>query len=537
MRARRILAAAALGAPLAIAALVRFPLAGEIAVGQPQWFWRAELFWSALERFEPSGTLLAPHPGLTVLWIAGAAQKLASAETKLEQAVASSWGVATVNLLILAIALWTLLHILESEDRDGPAQSVLAIGLMLALDPILIPMTGLVGLDGLLSLLVLAALLSIYSGLKVPSRGRWIGTAALAGLATATKGAALLLLPAPYLAAAQQPALGRTRWRRASVLTVAMVIGSALVVFALLPAAWVDAPRVANRLLLGDAGTRESLLGVLRKPRVESLLPYPDAPGILAYLVHLLFRSTPLALAGTVIGFASRSFRRDPLVRYLGIFGIGYVAVLGIVPQKEWRYVLPAIVLMDVVGALGLVHLSSAIRETSPRARRAWLAPAAIVLQGLWVVAAAPYYEFRMNPILGGLPAASRWIPIGWGAGLERAQEFLNSEAARRGRILTWSGGYGFSGYRDRKGLEFEGSGTRWLGQRARPGEADCYVSYARTPAEHRAPLERQWEEIGELSYELRIDGVPITRVWCRDEPLSSERIEDRETPDQGGIP
>ena len=37
-----------------------------------------------------------------------------------------------------------------------------------------------------------------------------------------------------------------------------------------------------------------------------------------------------------------------------------------------------------------------------------------------------PYYLAWYNPLLGGGPVASRWLPVGWGEGMDRAADFLD---------------------------------------------------------------------------------------------------------------
>jgi arylsulfatase A-like enzyme len=103
-----------------------------------------------------------------------------------------------------------------------------------------------------------------------------------------------------------------------------------------------------------------------------------------------------------------------------------------------------------------------------------WLA---IALQGVWVLNATPYYSLRLNPLLGGARTASRVISVGAGEGLEQALSFLESEAKRLERTISWSGGYG-SHPQKRKALEFQSKWLEWLGKSPRYQKADCHLFY-----------------------------------------------------------
>jgi 4-amino-4-deoxy-L-arabinose transferase-like glycosyltransferase len=493
----------------------RLALPGVTPAGQPQWALRANRFYKALSDGDLARTYLAPHPGLTVLWLAGAAQKLAGAETRPELVNAASYTICALATGILLLNTWLLWRLLRRDgtDDDGATTITTATAALLwATNPLLLAMTGLIGLDGVASFLVITCLLLAALYLRQGGRRRAAAAGVATGIAVATKATALpLLLAPPLLALAARR--GERSARRGLVLTAATIAATALVVWALLPAAWLHPIDTFHRLLVGRSETSESLVTVaLSRERRHFILGAMEEGGGLGYYpLHFAYRSTPLAVLGVVAGLLVPSWRRSRLVRETAIVSAIVLASIMFVSQRYWRYLAPNLALLDLLAALGLAAAASWAAARFGKRWLAWAPVAAVALQSLWVFGAYPYYEFRLNPLFGGLDVGSHVVQVGWGSGMEKAQAFLQSEAERLGRRVQWSGGFGFN--LDRKGQEFDTRQTVALGDGFVP-RADCHVHYIR----HRYELQRRrpWEENRVVAHRVVWRGLELATVWCR---------------------
>ncbi len=506
---------------LLCALLPRWQLAGEIPAIQPQWGLRAQWFWNALVEGRLQETYIAPHPGLTVMWYAGGAQQLSGADTRLERTMAASRANAVVATLLILAAAGLVRRILRFDGVEKAGALALFAGLVLALDPFSILLTGLIGLDGPVSLMMLVAFLVLVLYLR---RGTPAGLAAAGlttGLAVATKVPGLLLLPVPLALGLTSLRSKSIPWKRVLLATGALILGAAVVTCFLLPAAWVQPLTIVRDLLVGKSARDESLREIMAYGHLQFFLGEATRnPGALFHPVQLLYRATPLVLLGSILGVLATAFRRNRLVRETAVMLLVILVGLTVTGKKTWRYISPAVVLLDLIGAMGIWFF---VRWVAERWRRPALAAVVwllLGLQGLWVLSAAPYFALRLNPLLGGPRVASERIAIGAGEGLEQALGFLESEGSRLGRTLTWSGGYG-SHPQKRKALEFESDWLDWLGRSPKRQRADCHLFYIaelqRGPQKEKG-ADRFWKKQGIEVLVVREFGVDLVRVKCRED-------------------
>lgn len=490
----------------------RLMLPGTVPAGQPQWAVRANQFTKALAEGNLARTYQAPHPGLTVLWLAGAAQKIAGATDRRGLILAASYSIGVASTVLVLLNVWLLWRLLRRDAFPLAGVAALTAGILWATDPLLLTMTGLIGLDGLASYLLITSLLLAALYLRSGGARRAAAAGIATGLAIATKATALPLLLAPPLFGLVAGRLGANR-RRVAVLTLATIAATALVVYALLPAAWVNPVGAFQRLLVGKSENAESLYTVaLSRERKHFILGEMEAGGGLGYYpLNLAYRTTPLALLGIGAGFAAAAWRRSRLVREAAVLSVLTLVSIMVVSQRYWRYLAPNLALLDLLAALGLAALASRLWARRNGWNLAWAPLAAAGLQAVWVFAAFPYYEFRLNPLFGGLDVGARVVQVGWGAGLEQAQAFLDAEGRRMGRRIPWTGGFGFG--IDRKGQEFDTAFARPVGE-AFLARADCHVDYIRFHYELRR--KKPWEEHRFLVHRVDWNGLELATIWCR---------------------
>jgi hypothetical protein len=231
-----------------------------------------------------------------------------------------------------------------------------------------------------------------------------------------------------------------------------------------------------------------------------------EGGGLAYYPLHFVYRTTPLAVLGLAAGFACAAWRRSRLVRETGVMSLLALISIMAVSQRYYRYLAPNLALFDLLAALGCVGIFAGAGRRFVR----WIPIGLVAAQAVWVFAAFPYYELRLNPLFGGLSVGARVVQVGWGAGLEQAQAFLDAEGRRLGRPINWTGGFG---YRiDRKGMEFDTEFTRPIAEQYL-ARADCHVDYIRFHYELRR--RKPWEQ-RVLSHRVVWNGLELATIWCR---------------------
>ena len=236
------------------------------------------------------------------MWYAGAAQEMSSDETRMGRVVAASRANAVVATFLILLAVWLLRRILVLDGVEGAGATALFVGFVMALNPLLILMTGLIGLDGPVSLMILVAFLVLVLHLRQGSRTTLLAAGLATGLAVATKVPGLLLLPAPFVLWLGALPAKRIPWRKVLITVGALVAGAAIVTWALLPAAWSDPIRIGQDLLVGKNARDESLREIMTSGHLQFFMGRATrAPGVLFHPVQLLYRTTPLVLLGAIV--------------------------------------------------------------------------------------------------------------------------------------------------------------------------------------------------------------------------------------------
>jgi 4-amino-4-deoxy-L-arabinose transferase-like glycosyltransferase len=170
------------------------------------------------------------------------------------------------------------------------------------------------------------------------------------------------------------------------------------------------------------------------------------------YPLSFLWRTTPIVLLGLFLGVCSIFLKsaRQNFWKEKGFSALAFLcAALLIVffftlsAKKADRYILPAMVYLDVVAALGYFAFISYFpwKIKSPKKIGVILIMLVVViLQIGMVVQAYPYFHSYYNPMLGGLEKAQQVMQVGWGEGLNEAAEYLNQVPmkTRYLRVITW---------------------------------------------------------------------------------------------------
>ncbi len=447
---------------LLAAALVprAFALGNTVTPDEPNWVYRTLNFGAALARGDWAATAQTSHPGVTTMWLGSLGVALARTVDPAGTAQAIDWlaridHLAPENVeafrrigvlldwarlpVVVANALGVVGVFLLARRLFGKSIALLA-AFLLALDPFVAGLGGLLHVDGLLATFSILSVLALLNGLSgsalslQPSALGWFALAGgFAGLALLSKSPAIFLMPFAVLVTACAVIARRISIRSALLgLFVFFILDSAFFI-ALYPAMWVD-PASALGLLSG--GVAYHATNPTRPTFFDGQAELNH--GLAYYPVALAYRLSPIVMLGALVAIASllarlRHTAGDPS-RFGGamlvLFALAFIVFITPAAKKFDRYLLPAVPPLIAAAAW-------AIGQAAGR-RKSWLAAATVLLQAILTLSVAPYPLMAYNPLLGGASGARERIAVGWGEGLGAAAQWI---AARDPEATVATGG------------------------------------------------------------------------------------------------
>lgn len=438
------------------------PLGRYVTPDEPNWVYRSVRFRDALAARDWSAVPSTGHPGVTTMWLGAAgvtvAQRLAPAQSAdhLDWIRSLAWlapqdgsafrhlafflpygriAVAATTMLALVALYWLLRGPLDQTV------ALLVVGLV-AFDPFLVGHSGLMHTDALLATFCLLTIALILNGLREPERLGWWGLAGLlSGLAVLTKTPGVLAVAfglggavlGSWCSASREPGLvsGASGLGR----RILPFLGAAAVtVLVLNPGLWSDPGGILQDLYSSAARHVET---APRPVFFAGQMTYD--PGMAFYAVVLLFRVSPVVLIGLVIALMRLPHLTPDRHRAL-LFSLAFAVLfalgMGLGEKKHDRYMLPALVPLALVAAVGWEELG---RRVSGGWRESWggkwcaspsdLCALLIMVQLLLAFAFTPYPLTYANPLVGGPRMASRLLALEWGEGMGAAARWLNGRA------------------------------------------------------------------------------------------------------------
>jgi len=440
---------------------------------EPMWVFRSIHFLSALLRGDLQGTFLVGHPGVITMICGsiGIAVKRFVLGQGLDDfqwlcqlaALEPSDALALVRLGTFLPAAKLPLVLLNAACIAGIYslarrlfgwKSALLAGLLLALDPFHLALTRVLHIDGATANFMMLSLLLLLLSLRRGWQVRLVLSGASGGLAFLTKSYSLFLAPFGALVVLAF-AFTRQRPMKEAIRQFALwCLGAGLAVVLLWPAVWAAPVRTIG-------GVLQTAFGYAAVPSESAdffLGQQVADAGPLFYPLALGFRTTPLVwlglLALPIAGLWSVLRRAEPTepqangdhgagfeTRTLLSFALLFAVLMTLASKKFDRYMLPVILALDILAALGL----SALAERFKR-RVVWVIVAvALLAQGAFVLWHHPYYLAYYNPLLGGIDAARRVLPLGWGDGMNLAADYLNQKDNVDELLVATAGMPGFA--------------------------------------------------------------------------------------------
>jgi hypothetical protein len=425
---------------LVAAALVLRLHALDVFLATDENFWaeRSTNFAAAVREGRWEATYQSVHPGVVTMWIGALADSLKQGGR--EPSIGPQFPQLTYQarriiafltwLGVLAVG-WLLSRTLDSRT------AWFAIAL-LAFDPFYLALSRIHHVDALLATFSALAVVSLLAYQRTARQRYLLLSAVMGGLALATKSPAAFLFPWALLVlgVAAWSGSGRGQSRPAARALKAALIWSVVaggVISIIWPAVWVDPLGTARRVVDGALGYAQS-----PHERLEFMWgSVVDDPGSAFYPVVWLFRTTPAVLVGLgalAVGVRRRALRGPVLV--LLSFALGYIAFMTLAAKKLERYILPTVVVLDILAAVGWAAvldwwLTPARRRMRAGARQALPALVAVGLalsQLVLLWPTRPYYFAYYDPLVGGARRAPQVLRVGYGEGLEKAAAYLNRQ-------------------------------------------------------------------------------------------------------------
>lgn len=438
-----------------------------VTVDERLWLARSGNFYQALVHGNWAGTFQRHHPGVTVTWAGlggflltypgyalDAPGPFGTVGEQIEpflrsQGVDPLRVLAASRAMVAALIVAGLLVAFVYAARLVGRPAALVGLLLVAFAPFHIAHARLLHLDGLVSALMLPALLAWWDHLRTRGRVSLAVAAVATGLAWLTRSPALFLGPFMALSGLLYAALSAGRpWGRVLRSGVLLATGSIALFVLLWPAMWVDPLGSLAQILdaAGDYAAEGHSNPIFFNGEIHA-----GDPGYLFYALTYLWRSTPITQLGLLWAYLAYLLHWAPLdqrptrraLTALVAFALGFLLFMEIGDKKFDRYLLPIYPPLELVAGVGwvalLFQLSRLLRQRATRALP-WLLALPIMAQAAFALPTHPYYLSYYNPTLGGASRAPEVMMIGWGEGADQVGRLL-AEQLNADR-LTVSAGY-----------------------------------------------------------------------------------------------
>ncbi len=443
------------------------------------WMDRSSDFMSAVKAGDFSKTVIAYHPGVPTMWIAGLRTFFTSPRVDLENLTAARW---FIGLFVSACIVFSIFLVYQLFGR----WVALASFACLAYSPLFLAHTRRVHTDAFATTFILLTVLLFLYYCQNRERRRYLVLSGMSfGLALLSKSYALILLPwlGVCLFLFRENRIGGFLRQMSEILIFLSV--SVLTVVSVWPVFWSPLIVLVSVFLFGVSVLllREmkhgrvnpyllfffgSMLVLLSVRVIETVGLVFDSvhwavttphevehfflgnvvndPGWLFYPFVLTIKSTPLMLPLAIVGFILLWKQRRDAEETARRLKIGIALVMGVLlftvclsatSKKFSRYLLPAFALLEILAGIGLVEVLKWIYASlascfQPKAIARYKTALAVLaclcfffIQIFPVMALHPYYGTYYN-LCWKATDITKIITVGDASGLDIASKYLN---------------------------------------------------------------------------------------------------------------
>lgn len=423
------------------------------------WLERSRDFLLALQKHNWAATFQTGHPGITTMWAGslgmlgyGLRHNLFRDNEFNTFLHALTWDHLPFELITwvrVPIALVTALSVVGIAcllKRLFNREIAVIAGILLALDPWYLGHSRLLHHDALMTSFMTLSLLMLLVYLR-KNEPQWllIVSGACAGLAVLSKVLSLFLGLWVGLLFSITVLMKKRSLVAAIVEMATWSLSAGIIGFALWPAMWLEPFNVIERIVQMTTtyaiNPHEAGQFFMGKTVAD--------PGWLFYPVVMLFALTPLVLIG-ILMTTQRSvchkqerrageFSQRMIMFVLLVYCVLYMVFISFGEKKQDRYLLPTLVLLNVIASPGIYELYSRVSRRWSSNKWLWYLTGICVLagQGATSLTQHPYYFTYYNPLLGGVQGAARYLAVGWGEGNELAARYLNRQLPGTDTITT----------------------------------------------------------------------------------------------------
>ncbi len=328
----------------------------EINPDAVNWHYRSEQFVVAFKTLDFTKTYQHYHPGVTLMWIMGPTveiiKQMYPTENVYSQFNFEVFHFASKFVLVFVQLVLTLVILYQLSKIIGFIKAYFVIALF-SLESFFVGNSRLLHLDVLLTLFIFLGLLFAYRGLKEKSTRLSLLSGILLSLSFMTKSIAIGGLIFVLITYLFDTFKAKNRKHSFKILG-ALLLGFVVSLFLLFPALWVEPARV-----LTDIFKEAARIG-LRKGHGQILMEEytRDAPSYF-YLLVAFLKVSPFTIFGVFL-FVFYTFKSfydymkkggifknihfsdlGNLIKWLGVFYLGYLAVISLSSKKIDRYLVP----------------------------------------------------------------------------------------------------------------------------------------------------------------------------------------------------
>lgn len=444
-----------------------------INVDEPRWIIRGANFYYAVTHGEFEKTIFEYHPGVTNMWIVGAAMHIYFPEyrgfgqgyfdplkQKFEEFMREhgkeALDVARVSryihagvLAVLAVTAFLLLRLLVD-----PKAAFLSVALAV-LSPFYLGHSRLMNLEGMLSLFGLVSFLSLQVYLSKDRKLLYLVVSGVAfGLAQLTKSSSIVLIGMVGLMLffglfkRDGETLAAKIWRAAKTFVI-WLLAAGITYFVLWPGMWV-APGKMLTEVYGNAFSyafQGARLDVTEELEPEAFELAAGGSGALHFLKFWAESSTLLTWFGLIfillllLGSKNNSFLqlRSTLL-YLIVLGGLFILMFGLAQGRDSQhYILTSYVAFDLMAGVGWFYLYDGLKSKWVWLNRTYLTGLFVgILIGIQIALGLPYapYYFTYKQPFAAAPAT-----YGYGEGYSEAADYLAQKPnAKELRAYVYSG-------------------------------------------------------------------------------------------------